>query len=200
MEQSGITLVVPNMDWADGFIKSVIQEYIVLNDFVGFFKGSFGMATVETYGVTGLEDDDDDREPVELRLSIPISAKKDEVKDYLNSIWETFEFSRKEILSKKDTVRFRPRPNFIRDIRILNKYIEIENLSSKQRKEKGVEYIEISVKKELENSGMKNIPDEGTIRSIVSRLKNEIKDNSSFWKEIEKYEPIDMSKLKFDEF
>ncbi|MEN9881026.1 MAG: hypothetical protein RLZZ308_209 [Candidatus Parcubacteria bacterium] len=188
------------MDWADGFIKSVIQEYIVLNDFVGFFKGSFGMATVETYGVTGLEDDDDDREPVELRLSIPISAKKDEVKDYLNSIWETFEFSRKEILSKKDTVRFRPRPNFIRDIRILNKYIEIENLSSKQRKEKGVEYIEISVKKELENSGMKNIPDEGTIRSIVSRLKNEIKDNSSFWKEIEKYEPIDMSKLKFDEF
>jgi|GEM_PF-2840331 len=199
IEQSGIDSSVPNMDLAEGFIKSVIQEYIVFNDFLGFFKGSFALATVETYG--DFKQDGDDRDPVELRFSIPISAKKEEVKDYFDTIWGNVEFARKEILSEKDRVRFRPRANFIRDLRILNKYIEIENLSVAQRKEKGISYIEIAVKRELEAEGFKDIPDEGTIRSIVSRLKNEIKDKSAFWQEIEEYElPEETENTKFDDF
>lgn len=199
IEQSGIDSSVPNMDLAEGFIKSVIQEYVVLNDFVGFFKGSFALATVETYG--DFKQDDDDRDPVEMRFSIPISAKKEEVKDYFDTIWGNVEFARKEILSEKDRVRFRPRANFIRDLRILNKYIEIENLSIAQRKDRGISYIEIATKKELALEGFKDIPDEGTIRSIVSRLKNEIKDKSAFWQEIEEPElPEKTDSAKFDDF
>jgi hypothetical protein len=183
MEQSGIDSFIPNMDLADGFIKSIINEYVVLNDFMGFFRGSFAMATVETYD--GMKSEEDDRAPVELRFSIPISAKKEEVKEYIDAVWDTINHSRESILTPKDNVRFRPKTHFIRDIKILNKYIEIENMSSTQRKEKGIQYIEVAVKKQLEAEGLKDIPDEGTIRSIVSRLKNEIKDKSAFWKELE---------------
>ena len=184
IEQCGVLAYTPNMYLADSFIMAIIKEYILFNDFIGLYKGNFALTSVASYedDTTGTENQ---QEPKELRIEIPISAKKEEIIDYINETWEALEFTRKKILSKKDFVRFRPRANFIRDIQIFNKYLEIEKLSKRQRKDKFISYIELGVVRELKKEGMKNIPDSGTIRSIISRLRNEIKDKNAFWEEQE---------------
>ena len=50
---------------------------------------------------------------------------------------------------------------------------------------RGVNYLDVATRKELIAEGYKDIPDEGTIRSIVSRLKREIKEKSAYWEEQE---------------
>lgn len=201
VEQCGVLSYSPNMYLADSFIQSLIKEYILFNDFIGLYKGNFALTSIARYedNTNGTEDQ---MEPIELRLEIPISVKKEEFKDYIDATWEAIEFAKKKVLKKNDFIRFRPRMNFIRDLEIYNKYLELEKLSKKQRKDKEIDYLEIGVKRELEEKGSKNIPDLGTIRSIVSRLKNEIKDKNAFWKEYEE-EPISdipLNKTDLDEF
>lgn len=187
VEQCGILAYAPNMYLADGFIRCILKEYILFNDFVGIYKGAFALTSIATY-----DQERDYEEPKEIRLEIPISAKKEEIIDYINETWEALEYAKKKVLTPKDFVRFRPRNNFIRDLKIFNKYIEIENLSRKQRKEKLIDYIEIGVIRELKNEGMSDLPDSGTVRSIVSRLRNEIKDKNAFW---EKDEEVDEEEI-----
>lgn len=197
VEQCGILAYTPNMYMADSFVKAIIKEYILFNDFIGIYKGNFALTSFARYefNTNGTEEQ---VEPIELRLEIPISAKKEEIIDYINNTWDDLESAKKKVLNKKDFVRFRPRVNFIRDIRIFNKYLEIEKLSIKQRKEKLIDYIELGVIKELKDEGMKDLPDSGTVRSIVSRLRNEIKDKNAFWEEQEqKDEEIEQKPIDF---
>lgn len=184
IEQCGILAYAPNMYLADNFIKAIIREYVLFNDFVGLYKGNFALSSIAHYeqGMKGTEDQID---PIELRLEIPISAKKEEIIDYINTSWDALELAKKEVLKKKDFIRFRPRQNFIRDLQIYNKYLEIEKLSKNQRKERQIDYIELGVLRELKEEGVTDLPDSGTVRSIISKLKNEIKDKNAFWQEYE---------------
>lgn len=199
--QCGLEKVMPIMDLADGFIISLISEYVLLNDFIGFYRRSFGLATIEYY--EGMQANHTDQDCRELRFSIPLSAKKEEIKEYFDLVWDDILRAKQENLTEKDNVRFRPRPNFIRDLKIYNKYIEIENMSVSQRKEEQISYIELGVIRKLKEDGWKDeeIPNDGTIRSIVNKLKNEIKDKSAFWEEIEEEDLSEPSKdIDFDEF
>lgn len=182
IEQCGVLSYVPNMLFGEGFVMSIIKEYILFNDFVGIYRGSFASASFAKYNLNSKSSDDCVND-LELKLEVPISVRKDELKDYIDSIWEAIESAKKNVLEKRDFIRFRPRANFVRDLRIFNKYIEIEKLSKKQKKEKGIDYIEIGVLRALKDEGMTNLPDDGTIRSVVSRLRNEIKDKNAFWQE-----------------
>ncbi|MEI6880990.1 MAG: hypothetical protein WCK82_06655 [Bacteroidota bacterium] len=182
VEQCGILAYTPNMYMADRFIEAIIKEYILLNDFIGLYKGAFALTSIARYE-GDIDDTEDPHEPMELRIEIPVSAKKEEILDYINETWEALEFTKRKILKKKDFIRFRPRTNFIRDLQIFNKYLEIEKLSKKQRQERHIDYIELAVIRELKEEGLSNVPDDGTVRSIVSRLRNEIKDKNSFWLE-----------------
>jgi hypothetical protein len=184
VEQCGVLAYAPNMYLADHFISAILREYILFNNFVGIYKNSFALSSVASYG-DNTNGNEDQQDPIELRLEIPISAKKEEIIDYINQTWGAIEMTKKLVLHKKDFVRFRPRQKFIRDLKIFNKYLEIEKLSKNQRKEKAIGYIELGVLKELREDGVKDLPDSGTIRSIVSQLRNEIKDKNIFWEEIE---------------
>lgn len=57
-----------------------------------------------------------------------------------------------------------------------------------------IDYIELGVLRELQQEGVKDLPDSGTIRSIVSRLRNEIKDKNAFWQEQEEEVAKDIPK------
>lgn len=177
-EQCGVLSCIPNMYLADNFITAIIREYILFNKFLGLYKSNFALISVIRYGenTIGLEDQ---MEPIELRLEMPISAKKEEITDFINEIWGDLDLTKKDILKPNDFVRFRPRSNFIRDLQIYNSYIKIENLSKKEKKEKMIDYIELGVIRDLRERGVVDLPDSGTIRSIVSRLKNEIKDKNA---------------------
>lgn len=183
IEQCGVIQYSPNMDLAEGFISAIVREYVLLNNFLGFYKNRFGLITVEQYDV--YDDDDNDEKNVELRFSIPVSVKKEEFKDYIDNIWDDIESSRKDFLRRQDQIRFRPRNNFVRDVLILNKYLELERLPKSKQMARGVNYLDVATRKELIAEGCKDIPDEGTIRSIVSRLKREIKEKSAYWEELE---------------
>ncbi len=190
VQQCGILAYAPNMYFAEGFIHAIIREYVLFNDFLGLYKSNFALSSVAHYedNTNGTEDQID---PIELRFEIPISAKKEEIIDYINETWDALEIAKKQILKKKDFVRFRPRQNFIRDLQIYNKYLEIEKLSKNQRKEKMIDYIELGVLKELKEEGVKDLPDSGTVRSIISKLKNEIKDKNAFWEEDDEEEEVE---------
>jgi hypothetical protein len=185
IEQCGVVQYSPNMDLAEGFISAIVREYILLNDFIGLYKNRFGLITVEQYDVYDREDENYSEKDVELRFSIPISVKRDEFKEYIDNIWDVLESSRKDFLRKQDQVRFRPRNNFVRDVLILNKYIELENLPKSKQTARGINYLDVATRKELIAEGHLDIPDEGSIRSIVSRLKREIKEKSAYWEERE---------------
>jgi hypothetical protein len=185
IEQCGVVQYSPNMDLAEGFISAIVQEYIVINDFLGIYKNKFGLITVEQYDIYDTGEGRDEEKDVELRFSIPVSVKKEEFKDYIDNIWNELENSRKDFLRKQDQVRFRPRTNFVRDVLILNKYIELEKLPKSKQIARGVNYLDVATRKELIAEGNLDIPDEGSIRSIVSRLKREIKEKSAYWEERE---------------
>lgn len=200
IQQCGILAYAPNMYLAEGFIQAIIREYVLFNDFVGLYKSNFALSSIAhyEYNTNGTEDQID---PAELRLEIPISAKKEEIIDYINETWDALEIAKKKVLKKKDFVRFRPRQNFIRDLQIYNKYLEIEKLSKNQRKEKMIDYIELGVLRDLKEAGVKDLPDSGTVRSIISKLKNEIKDKNAFWEEYEEEEVEETPKnINLDDF
>ncbi len=136
IEQCGVIQYSPNMDLAEGYISAIVREYVLLNNFLGFYKNRFGLITVEQYDV--YDDDDNDEKNVELRFSIPVSVKKEEFKDYIDNIWDDIENSRKDFLRKQDQIRFRPRNNFVRDVLILNKYLELEKLPKSKQMARGV--------------------------------------------------------------
>lgn len=170
VDKCGILSYVPRMDLADGFITAIIREYVLLNDFVGLYKGRFALTAIDTFD---LEEVGDNKQ-CEFRIMVPISAKKEEIIDYIKTQWRGIEIAKEDTLKRRDFVRFRPSPNFIRDIKIFNKYLEIKKLSKQQKKDQEIGYIELAVIKELKKEGLKNVPSDGAIRSIVSRLSSEI--------------------------
>jgi hypothetical protein len=177
----GLLKHLPNMFLADSFYTELISEYVLFNDFHGGYKGKFALVSFEYY--ENMDGTDDQREPIELRIELPVSAKKDELIDFIKNNWHKFENT--PGLKAKDKVRFKPRKNFFRDLRILNKYIEIESLSRQERRDRGIVYIDMEVQRVLREEGMEDVPDDGTIRALVNRLKDDIKDKNSFFKEIE---------------
>lgn len=180
IESCGVLSHTPST-YLTSFIEWIALEYIVFNDFCGAYKTHFAMFDFETY--ENMDGTEDQHTPTEIRYYLPVSAKKEEFIAYINETWEELE-SRRE-LSDKDSKRFKPRKNFFRDLRILNKYLEVENLTRQERKDQGIVYIDIEVQKRLKEEGMDDVPDDGTIRALVNRLKNDIKDRNSFFKEIE---------------
>ena len=169
--KSGIFETLPNMFLADRFIFRVLEEYIFLKKFEGNYKKSFALLTYSDYDQNMTDMISENDEPVELRLEFPISTKKEELIDYINSVWN--EHSQQKIwLKEKDTVRFREKENFFRDLKIYNEYLDIESLSVSQRKLQKIGYIEFEVLKRLKAKYKEAFPDDGTVRSVASRLKN----------------------------
>ena len=185
IESCGVLNYTPST-YLSSFIEWVLLEYIVFNDFCGGYKKHFAMIDFDTY--ENMDGTEDQHTPTEIKYYVPISAKKEEFVAYVKETWSELELRRQ--LSDDDSKRFKPRKHFFRDLRILNKYLEIEKLSRRDRNDQMIVYIDLEVQKRLREEGMEDIPDEGTIRALVNRLKNDIKDKNSFFKEIEN-DPIE---------
>lgn len=197
IESCGVLSHTPST-YLTSFIEWILLEYLIFNDFCGGYKNHFAMFDFDTY--ENMDGTKDQHTPTEIKYYIPVSAKKEEFIAYVNETWSELELKRQ--LSDEDSRRFKPRKNFFRDLRILNKYIEIESLPRKERNDQMIVYIDLEVQKRLREEGMEDVPDEGTIRALVNRLKNDIKDKNSFFKEIEDYpeEPIEPKSSDTDDF
>lgn len=161
---------IPEMRMTGSFLIDLITEYIFMNGTVGHYKNRFISSEIKY--------PEDNNDTLELVLRVPISAKKGEVTEYINSFWEYVENAQQQLLSEKDTPRFKVKKMYSRDILIWNKYMEILNIPAKERKSLGYSsYVETEVIKQLQaESVLEHTIEEGTVRALLSELRAEIEE------------------------
>lgn len=146
----------------DNIIASIIFEYCLFN--------SVPLIGVDTITVSRADFDIFS----EIQINVMVSITKEELIKAIEDNWGGIKSLKDELLSEstKGKVRHRLKSSkeFPRDIKIYNKYVE---LISTPKKERGFSYIDIEIAKEMKNDG--NVTDEGNIRSIINRIKEQIK-------------------------
>lgn len=149
-----ISISVDN-DFLYELVFSIIKEYSILNDIIQL-KDGVGMILRTDY-------EEDVGIPNELTITVSPTVTMEELIDYIKANWNGIKFLQESILGEeKAKKRLKLSKNFIRDIKIYNRYLDL--LEKKQKKEIDFKYIDLEIAKEFKGLN------EGTIRSIISKV------------------------------
>ena len=156
---------IRNGDYTGNFINSIVEEYIIFNNILmdDYFMGKDGSFVGFVTNKHFLKDvfpEEYDGTVDEVQLTFSVDATKEEMINYINNHWADIEKIKQEIVGIDKQKRNKLSKNFIRDIKIYNRYQEILGVPSKMR---GSKYPDLILSKEF------NI-DNGSIRAIVHKI------------------------------
>lgn len=142
-------------DFLYKLVFSIIKEYSILNDIIQL-KDGVGMILRTDY-------EEDVGIPNELTITVSPTVTMEELIDYIKANWNGIKFLQESILGEeKAKKRLKLSKNFIRDVEIYNKHLDL--LEKKKKGEINFSYVDLEIAKEFKDLN------DGTIRSIISKV------------------------------